>query len=384
MTGGRVYLKRYCVIFKFPDESLMISCDQIVTYGIYKKTKCMDQYIKKFTTRTDYGIPNVLKDHLLQSSAQIVVAWYIIHTETRHTHVSLRSVRETLDPVCTWDEIGVYLNLLFQIHVIPEDIQLLQTIGEGNTVVVSGHYGLNTLVAIKQQLFNSGRWEISSHMLHEIITLKKIQSSTWAPKIYFQQVCENMIQIGMEYIPISCRQMIKFGPPKNKNYLYARRLMLQLLHTVHELHSLHNVAHRDIKPENIRFRSDGSMVLIDYDSCVDIMSDYRFTNRVCTASYRDPSLVTGQEHPYNYNYFHLDAFSCGCVYLFLLRGGKHAFSGMNDDHIHENMMTQLEHNVETFPNLPSSDFDVLKNLLNINPRSRMTIKHAIDALQNIE
>jgi serine/threonine protein kinase len=352
----------------------------------------MDTFIKKFTEDV-YRIPTELSRYQDQSSIRIVTAWYIIHTQTEHTHVSLQTVHESIDPNCQWDKIGTALNILFQKHDIPQDLQLLRPIGEGNTVVMLGHRDHCHLVAIKQQMFSRGHWEISSHMIHEMITLQRIQGSKWSPRIHFQKVFDNMIQIGMEYIPISFRQMVKFSIPKNM--VHCRRIMVQLLRTVSELHTTYKVAHRDIKPDNIRFRSDGSLVLIDYDSCLNVTSNYRFTNRVCTSNYRDPFLFQhGSDKEYgngNYNYFHLDAFSCGCVFLFILLGGKHAFgNGDDDEDIHSRMITYLDNS--SLGGLPplvasrllESDRKVLRGLLDTNPSTRMTIGKAIDELQSIK
>jgi serine/threonine protein kinase len=346
----------------------------------------MNDYIEQFTESL-YTIPIQLVSTIHQPHVQIVAAWYIIHTETKHTHLSLQSVRESLCPTCEWDKIGTTLNTLFQIHSIPEDLQLLQTIGDGNTVVVLGHYHPESIVAIKQQIFSQGSWEISSHMIHEMICMKKVASSPWSPRILFQQVSEHVIQIGMEFIPLSFRQMIRFGHPRN--LMFIRRIMLQLLHTVQDLHHTHHFAHRDIKPDNIRFRSDGSLVLIDYDSCVDVTSNYRFTNRVCTTSYRDPFLfhATGQGH--TYDYFHLDAFSCGCVFLFTLLGGKHAFEGKDETNIYAQMVHYLDDDLSRLPTavvnrLKLCDRQILKGLLCPDPITRMTVSQAIDVWQHTE
>jgi len=85
-----------------------------------------------------------------------------------------------------------------------------------------------------------------------------------------------------------------------------------------------------------------------------------------------------------YDYRMLDAFSVGAVFLFIVLGGKHGFTGSYEADIIKSMRS---YNVEAFcirSKLPTADGLVLCGLLSLDPSSRMTITEAHDAYKNIE
>jgi len=343
----------------------------------------MDSYIRRFGD-DPYTIPHQLLSGIQQPGAQIVAAWFIIQTQTTHTYNSLQSCRSGIAPSCSWDVIGEWVQTLLNIHTIPPTLLPLHTIGEGNTTVIVGHSGLSSLIAIKQQVFSRGSWEVSSHILSELRSLEALQPYQWCPTIVFHSVTQDMVQIGMEYLPLSMKQMVRFG---YRNYTFCRRIVCRLLGAVAELHTL-NMAHRDIKPDNIRFRSNGELVLIDYDSCVAIDRNTLKTHRVCTAAYRDPFLFREHENLTTYNYHLLDAYSVGAVILFVFNGGKNVFTGVSEQEIGRSMLDystgkQFE-SLCVRAKLVQEDIRVIRCLLSADPSTRMTIIEAYDAFRSTE
>jgi serine/threonine protein kinase len=273
--------------------------------------------------------------------------------------------------------------MLLDVGVMPSTLVPLHPIGHGNTTVVLGHY-IGGLTAIKQQVFSRGSWEISSHILAELLALQELKGSTWSPHVLFHSVSQDMVQIGMEYIPISMKQMVRFGI-RNMN-VYSR-IFQQLLGAVHALHQ-HGMTHRDIKPDNIRFRSNGDLVLIDYDSCTMPNDHTTKTRRICTSGYRDPFLtVCTDEELTVYDYRALDAFSVGAVFLFLLNGGKHLFTGASDADIAQNTQSYVTTGLVAGCvrwKLPATDRRILCGLLALTPGKRITVTAATAAYRNIE
>lgn len=343
----------------------------------------MDKHILRFCS-DPYTIPHQLLPGIHTPGAQIVAAWFIIQTQSRHTYKSLQSCRLGIAPSCNWDEIGKCLQKLLNVKTAPPSLLPMHVIGEGNTTVVIGHFGAASLTAIKQHVFSRGSWEVSSHVLSELLALEALQSHVWSPSIVFHSITQDMVQIGMEYIPLSMKQMVRFG---NRNLTFGRRLAVQLLESVKSLHEL-RMAHRDIKPDNIRFRSNGDLVLIDYDSCVRLDKNIQKTRRVCTAAYRDPFLFREHADLDTYDYRSLDAYSVGAVILFIFNGGRNAFTGSSEEEIGRSMIAYSTG--KTFESLcvraklPKQDIRVLRGLLAMEPDDRMIITEAYASFQSRE
>jgi serine/threonine protein kinase len=345
----------------------------------------MDAYLSQMSVLPGtYSIPQRLLTSIQESSSQVVATWFIIHTCTARSYISLQSCRKAIAPTCNWDGIGKAVKLLLDHDEIPEDLLHLHSIGRGNTTVVVGHHGTNSLVAIKQQIFRRGSWEVSSHVLHELLALRRLNGQTWTPIQAFHVVSQDMVQIGMEYIPLTVKQMLRFGA---KNRIFIHRMISELFSAVHCLHSL-GMAHRDIKPDNIRFRSDGTLVLIDYDSCTTLGATIERTRRVCTAGYRDPFLFDPVSDMTLYDYRTLDAFSCGAVYLYVLQGGKHVFDGgISDMEVLAQMTLYIQYQLRPFCErikLTPTESVVLQGLLDPTPDKRLTLTQAVDAYHNRE
>jgi serine/threonine protein kinase len=340
----------------------------------------MDRYLQKFNVST-YTVPPQLVSSIHRASAQIVATWFIIQRCTPHTYMSLHTCRAALSASCPWDAIGISLKRLLDVQIMPTTLLPLQPIGQGNTTVIIGHFGATSLTAITQQVFSRGSWEISSHILGELMALQELRTYKWSPEVYFHSVSQDMVQIGMEYIPLSMKQMVRFG---SRQIEFVRRMIIQLLSAVYALHG-HQMIHRDIKPDNIRFRSNGDLVLIDYDSCMMRDSMAEKTRCVCTAGYRDPYLFDSSSDLNSYDYHTLDAFSVGAVFLYLLNGGKQMFTGNEDSDVVHSMTTYINKGLDPFclrTKLPAVDRSVLCGLLSIVPDSRMTITQAYTAYKN--
>lgn len=345
----------------------------------------MDAYLKQYIGTDNYTVPTILREYMSNEACQIVCTWYILMTQTVHRHISLTSVRHNLYTSCSWESIGEFLQLIFNINSLPmNNIHQLSAIGRGNMSVVLSHQN-GRLLAVKQQLFHKGPWEVSSHIIHECRALERVKYKDWAPAILYQHVSRDMLQIGMEYIPLSMKQIVRFS---NKNIDFIRNIMHQLIHAVFELH-LMGFAHRDIKPDNIRFRSNGSLVLIDYDSCeLSVGTHVYKTPHVCTSLYRDPYLFSPNIKMDDYEYTSLDAFSCGVVFLYMLLGCRHAFYGEDDNEVFQSMKTTLVDDtvlMNTIPltirhKLTASDISLLTGLLDPDPWKRMSINSAYNAL----
>lgn len=337
------------------------------------KANSMDAFIRSFLSET-YDVPAPLAVVTQTAAVQIVTAWYIIQTRTPAIHTSLQSCRAMICPDCAWGDIGQALCRLLVRGCPPADFLYLDLIGSGNATVIVGHHATR-LLAVKQHLFARGSWEIPPHVLGEMRFMERLQGHTWSPQMIFQTISQDMVQMGMEYLPLSMKQMVRFG---RRDVVYIGRLFTQLVRAVSELHAC-GVVHRDLKPDNIRFRSNGDLVLFDYDSCLDLSSTVVPTRRVCTATYRDPALATVPLDQYDYRA--LDAFSCGAIGLYMFHGARSVFSGSNEDAIRKRM---LEVDVGRFckrHHIPDLETTILVGLLHLDPSKRLSLSRATRRLE---
>jgi serine/threonine protein kinase len=90
-----------------------------------------------------------------------------------------------------------------------------------------------------------------------------------------------------------------------------KRALRELITAVKYAHEECNLVHRDIKPENIRFDSESTLRLCDWDSSIVVPENSVLTtNPMCTVPFRSPEMF----HKNDYNGFTLDRWSIGAVF----------------------------------------------------------------------
>ena len=335
----------------------------------------MEAFLRRYTTRT-YRVPAKCGLQMATSAGQIVFAWHTLQTRTPYYYVSLATCRDGIDAACPWDAIGRELCTLLDENPSRAAISRVRTIGHGNATVVLGQ-DAGRLVAIKQHLCHKGPWQVTAHALQELRALSRLQRYKWAPRVVFTKMLPDAVYVGMEFLPLSLKQVVV----EQCDMQYVRSVFIKLLSAVSELHDK-RMAHRDIKPDNIRLRSDGTLVLIDYDSCIQLRANMPRTSRVCTAPYRDPRLFEPGVDLEHYDYRCLDAFSCGAVFLYMVSRGVHAFYGRDEPAVLACMTTKLRSASWGLPRstatrLSPTDRLALSGLLSTDLRHRLTVSAAL-------
>ncbi len=110
-----------------------------------------------------------------------------------------------------------------------------------------------------------------------------------------------------------------------------RESMYQIADGLEYMHSK-KLIHRDIKPENILISKTGQLKLSDFGLCKSIS-----TRDTCSMSgtkgtllWMAPEMRGNDEIRKRSSASMSDIFPCGCVFFFLLTGGKHPFGDLND------------------------------------------------------
>ncbi|XP_046634536.1 uncharacterized protein LOC124313770 [Daphnia pulicaria] len=164
-----------------------------------------------------------------------------------------------------------------------------------------------------------------------------------------------------------------------------RESMYQIANGLEYMHSK-KLIHRDIKPENILISVTGQLKLSDFGLCKSIS-----TRDTCSMSgtkgtllWMAPEMRGNDEIRKRSSASMSDIFPCGCVFFFLLTGGKHPFGDMNDHvQIHLNIRMGEPTNIKE---LKSDHFaaHILRKMIDLNPQNRISAKEIKNSLRKRE
>ena len=279
-------------------------------------------------------------------------------------------------------------------------LHIIQTIQNGNSSVFLGLYQ-SEIVVIKEALFESGEWRTNVHAIYEImIHLELLRCKApirWFPKMLRVFMNRNSVRVVYEHIPMSFKDIFGSGAlPK----AYILRQFSNLVRIVSFLHT-NDIAHRDIKSENIRFRANGDITLIDFDStvCRDQQQKHMFVTRpICTLKARPPELLMNESSLSSpYDAFKLDVFSLMCVFYEMITGyvlftgstETEVLSDIHSLHIELSMYYSRDFNFKSRRLKRIRAFGGI-NLINlmiqgleIDPKKRITCKELLLLLLNI-
>ena len=190
----------------------------------------------------------------------------------------------------------------------------------------------------------------------------------------------------------------KYEKSQIKFIFYQLLLGLQYLHQ-------NNILHRDIKTLNILLNNKGDVKIGDF-GLSRIFADSikkKYTNRVVTICYRAPELLLGE----NIYGPEIDIWSLGCVFWEILTGNC-IFYGENEKTVflkiclilgnpnetnwpgvtklpfYKNLIPQKNHEnilnreYKRSPNIDDTTFDLVKKMLCLNPKKRITIEEALN------
>ena len=228
--------------------------------------------------------------------------------------------------------------------------------------VLSGH-----IVSIKS--FNKKKNLFSLNRIkNEVKIMNKLRKSDNIVKLFELFETKNYYCLVMENVVggsllSAINKMNKI--PEN----ISKNIFKQLITTLQFIHS-HNIVHRDIKPDNILLDLDNTIKLCDF-GVSKIIPKGQLVNDSCgTPAFIAPEILLDTP----YNPYVSDIWSSGVV-LYAMVTGFFPFRGVNETQLHENILSGLYPN----PLDISEDLkDLLKRILNVNPKERITLEQILE------
>ncbi|CAD8127847.1 unnamed protein product [Paramecium sonneborni] len=142
---------------------------------------------------------------------------------------------------------------------------------------------------------------------------------------------------------------------------------------------LEDIMHRDIKLENILFKKQNafdSVCLADFGLATSTHEKVYLYNRCGTPGFVAPEVINIKDLTTKYDKV-CDIYSLGLVFHLLLTG-KSAFSGRSYTTIvNQNKEAKIHWNSQIFELIPKPAFDLLKKMLETNPKQRITAEQAL-------
>ena len=244
---------------------------------------------------------------------------------------------------------------------------LSTTIGKGtfSKVKLGIHLPTQKKVAIKildrEKIKDESDLERISREIH-ILTLLRHPNIA---QLYETITSERHIYIIMEYI--EGRDLFQYIYSLQRlSELKASQLFRQLIACLEYIHTL-GIVHRDIKPENILLNKQKTILkLVDFG----LSNSYKHGDLLKTACgspcYAAPEMISGKE----YDGFYSDLWSCGVV-LYCMLVGKLPFDDEDIKVLYYNIKSA---NYYMPPFLSNVSQDILRKILNTNPKRRITLE----------
>jgi serine/threonine protein kinase len=237
----------------------------------------------------------------------------------------------------------------------PEHLQHLRTVsGHTSSNVYMATYEGGGICVVKETVYEDDEWHCPGSVmseLHALCTLVPLRHPNII-KCLGANIGINSAVITFEWLPMQTSSLFM----KRRDVNFIAKVAHTLINVVTCIHAA-GVVHRDIKCSNLGFRSDGTLVLFDFDSSAGTVQPC-VTVPVCTIPTRPPEILEmelsmvsekmkekneqgeeeeddeiGEEQENEdpvidtttYDAHALDWWSCGCVIASLFLDGHYLF-----------------------------------------------------------
>jgi calcium-dependent protein kinase len=153
----------------------------------------------------------------------------------------------------------------------------------------------------------------------------------------------------------------------------AALVLFKIFHAMSHVHAL-GYCHRDLKPENFLYETDkanSEIKVADFGLAINVSNGQPITSMVGTPHYLAPEIIR------NSYGVEVDNWSLGVI-VYVTLSGKAPFSGANQEEIYKQIMKgAVQMSSPEWKNISGDAKDLIKRLLNIDAKRRMTAAEAL-------
>ncbi|CAD8057480.1 unnamed protein product [Paramecium primaurelia] len=251
----------------------------------------------------------------------------------------------------------------------PDFYKLCYVIGKGAFAKVCLGIQILTGAKVAMKIIEKSTLKSESakkRLLLEITIMKILSQYKQFAQLYEVFETKKQIYIIMEYVEGG--DLMKWTKEKPIPEIQAKNIFAQLILALQTLQS-HNILHRDIKLDNILLQGD-QIKICDFGVSRQIIKGQKILEQCGTPAYLAPEIIFSKV---GYEGFASDIWSTG-VLLYILLVGKVPFKGNNMNELNHNIQNgQLNFIEMKKQNLSNDSVDLIKSMLNVNPKLRITL-----------
>lgn len=251
----------------------------------------------------------------------------------------------------------------------PDGFFLVSLIGKGSfaEVWLAKHNKSNTNVAIKVIPKNSIKTEDQKIRLFREIQLQKLFKHQYLASFYGMIENIDNYYLIMEFLPRGTLST-KIAQEGMLSESKARHYFIQTVYSMSYLHNQLKIAHRDLKAENIMLDLEDNIRIIDFGLSREIPKG-DFKTKCGSPQYSAPEIYS--EATYTES---VDVWSAGII-LYYMVTGFFPFDGIT----RSDMVKKILNNDVSFPPFLKDDLqDLLKKMLDKNPKTRITFQEILN------
>ncbi|CAD8152929.1 unnamed protein product [Paramecium octaurelia] len=256
----------------------------------------------------------------------------------------------------------------------PDFYKLCYVIGKGAFAKVCLGIQILTGAKVAMKIIEKSTLKTESakkRLLLEITLMKILSQYQQFASLFEVFETKKQIYIIMEYVEGG--DLMKWTKEKPIPEGQAKNLFGQLILALQILQS-HNILHRDIKLDNILLQGD-SIKICDFGVSRQIIKGQKILEQCGTPAYLAPEVISNKT---GYEGFASDIWSSG-VLLYILLVGKVPFKGNNMNELNHNIQNGLLNFMEMKKyNLSNDAVDLIKSILNVNPKLRITLTEILN------
>eukprot|EP00124_Ichthyophonus_hoferi_P001609 Ihof_evm9s88 gene=Ihof_evmTU9s88 len=290
----------------------------------------------------------------------VITAIYLFRTYKKDTEGSGKSKKKKSKKKATQGEsketkVDTVVDGVFTIGKLKLYTEEVLGYGSQGTVVYKGSFE-DRPVAVKRML--AEYYEIANH---EVSLLLHSDSHSNVVRYFIKEHDNLFLYMALELCQATLVDIVENNYP---TVLDHTNILQDIMRGIQHVHSL-NIVHRDIKPVNVLLSSQNRIVISDFGLCKRLVEgQHSFATHVSgTQGWIAPETILKKRMTKA-----VDIFSAGCVFYYVLSGGKHPFDPTfereRNIRLNKSSLSAIESSIEAY--------DLISHMIEIQPEARPT------------